>query len=119
MDHLDPSDLAQHGLALERNLDDITTYSVGQVRRDDLTGTYCGTQRATPDNAGATVYGGSDLLVVRGDYGVLLGLGFFSAPSQAVGENLSAVKAMVVVNMPSLVQFHRRRLVWRSMNLSV
>jgi hypothetical protein len=69
LDHLDPSDLAQHGLALERNLDDITTYSVGQVRRDDLTGTYCGTQRATPDNAGATVYGGSDLLVVRGDYG--------------------------------------------------
>jgi hypothetical protein len=72
---LDLSDLCQHGLVLERNLDAVTTYSVGQVRLGGLTATYCGTQRATPDNAGATVYGGSDLLVVRGDYGALLGLG--------------------------------------------
>src|SRR5437764_1318357 len=62
LDDLDPSDLSQQGLVLERNLDDVTTYSVGQVRLDGLTVTYCGTQRATPDNAGATVYGGSDLL---------------------------------------------------------
>src|SRR5262249_12128608 len=63
-----------HGLVLEQNLDDVTTYSVGQVRLDDLTETYCGTQQATRDNAGATVYGGSSLLVVRGDYGALLRL---------------------------------------------
>jgi Protein of unknown function (DUF3182) len=75
LDEIEPGDLAQHGLVLERNLDDVTTYSVGQVRLGGLTVTYCGTQRATPDNAGATVYGGSDLLVVRGDYGALLGLG--------------------------------------------
>jgi hypothetical protein len=72
---LDPGELSQHGLVLERNLDDVTTYSVGQVRLDGLTVTYCGTQQATRDNAGATVYGGSDLLVVRGGYGALLGLG--------------------------------------------
>jgi Protein of unknown function (DUF3182) len=75
LDDLDPNDLFQHGLVLEQNLDDVTTYSVGQVRLDGLTVTYFGTQCATPDNAGATVYGGSNLLVVRGDYGALLGLG--------------------------------------------
>jgi hypothetical protein len=74
LDDLDPGDLSQHGLVLERNLDDLTTYSVGQVRLDGLTGTYYGTQRATRDNLGATVYGGSDLCVVRGGYGALLGL---------------------------------------------
>jgi hypothetical protein len=74
LDDLDPSEISQHGLVLERNLDDVTTYSIGQVRVGGLTVTYCGTQRATLDNAGATVYGGSDLLVVRGDYGELLGL---------------------------------------------
>jgi hypothetical protein len=79
LDELDPSDLSRHGLVLERNLDDVTTYSVGQVRLDGRTVTYCGTQRATPDNAGATVYGGSDLLVVRGDYDALLGLGLAPA----------------------------------------
>ena len=79
LDDLDPSDLSQHGLVLERNLDDVTTYSVGQVRLDGLTVTYCGTQRSTLDNAGATVYGGSDLLVVRGDYDALLSLGLAPA----------------------------------------
>jgi hypothetical protein len=84
LDGLDPSDLSRHGLVLERNLDGVTTYSVGQVRLDGLTVTYCGTQRATPDNAGATVYGGSDLLVVRGDYGALLGVGPAPAFRRAV-----------------------------------
>src|SRR5262245_42751404 len=37
LDALDPSDLSQHGLVLERNLDDVATYSVGQVRLDRLT----------------------------------------------------------------------------------
>jgi hypothetical protein len=84
LDALDASDLSQHGLVLERNLGEVTTYSVGQVRLDDLTVTYCGTQRATPDNAGAAVYGGSNLLVVRGDYGALLGLGAAPALRRAV-----------------------------------
>jgi hypothetical protein len=86
LDALDPGDLSQHGLVLEWNLDDVTTYSVGQVRLGGLTVTYCGTQRATPDNAGATVYGGSDLLVARGDYGALLGLGLAPAWRRAVAQ---------------------------------
>jgi hypothetical protein len=86
LDDLDPGDLSRHGLVLERNLDDVTTYSVGQVRVDGLTVTYCGTQRGTPDNARATVYGGSDLLLARGDYGALLGLGPAPAFRRAVAQ---------------------------------
>lgn len=86
LDELDPSELSQHGLTLERDLEDVTTYSVGQVRLDGLTVTYYGTQRATPDNAGATVYGGSNLLVVRGDYDALLGLRPASAFRLAIAQ---------------------------------
>ncbi|HEX2136153.1 MAG TPA: DUF3182 family protein [Microvirga sp.] len=68
------AELSQHGLVLEENLADVTTYSVGQVRVADLVATYFGTQRLTPDNSGAVVYGGSDLLVVRGDFEALLRL---------------------------------------------
>jgi hypothetical protein len=71
---VDPEELRRHGLVLEQDLRDVTTYSVGQVRVADLRATYHGTQRVTTDNAGAAVYGGSDLLVVRGDYDDVLGL---------------------------------------------
>jgi hypothetical protein len=59
---------------LEQNLEGVTTYSVGQVRVDGLLATYCGTQRMTTDNKGAMTYGGSDLVIVRGDWDALLGL---------------------------------------------
>ena len=52
----------------------MTTYSVGQVRVADLTATYYGSQRLTTDNAGDEVYGGSDLVVVRGDFDALVQL---------------------------------------------
>ena len=71
---MDPEELSRTGLVLEENLVDVTTYSVGQVRVADLVGTYHGTQRMTRDNAGALVYGGSDLTVFRGDFEGLLGL---------------------------------------------
>jgi hypothetical protein len=70
----DNAELSRHGLVLEQNLDHVTAYSVGQVRAAGLLATYCGTQRATADGGGAAVYGGSDLLLVRGDYDSLLGL---------------------------------------------
>jgi hypothetical protein len=68
---IDVAELADAGLVLEENLTAVTTYSVGQVRVADLTATYYGSQRLTTDNAGDEVYGGSDLVVVRGDFGVL------------------------------------------------
>jgi hypothetical protein len=71
---IDPAELAGYGLVLEENLIEVTTYSVGRVRVMDLVVTYYGTQRLTRDNAGELVYGGSDLVVVRGDFERLLSL---------------------------------------------
>ena len=71
---IDPAELASCGVALEQNLAEVTTYSVGQVRVGDLLATYCGTQMLTTDNKGAEVYGGSDLTVARGDFDALLAL---------------------------------------------
>ena len=71
---IDPAELAHFGLVLEENLTAVTTYSVGQVRVADLTATYYGSQRLTTDNAGDEVYGGSDLVVVRGDFDALVQL---------------------------------------------
>jgi hypothetical protein len=69
---LDPEELTGHGLVLEEELTEVTTYSVGQVGVAGLVATYYGTQRLTPDNRGDLVYGGSDLVVVRGDFAALL-----------------------------------------------
>jgi hypothetical protein len=71
---IDPSELAGTGLVMEENLTDVSTYSVGQVRVADLTATYYGSQRLTTDNAGDEIYGGSDLMVVRGDFDALVRL---------------------------------------------
>ena len=70
----DTTELADAGLVLEENLTAVTTYSVGQVRVADLAATYYGSQRLTTDNTGEEVYGGSDLVVVRGDFDALMQL---------------------------------------------
>ncbi|GEO17905.1 DUF3182 family protein [Microvirga aerophila] len=71
---IDPAELADAGLVLEENLTAVRTYSVGQVRVADLTATYYGHQRLTNDNAGEEVYGGSDLVIVRGNFEALVQL---------------------------------------------
>ena len=71
---IDAAELARDGLVLEENLVDVTTHSVGQVRVAELVASYHGTQRLTSDNHGEQVYGGSDLLVVRGGFDALVGL---------------------------------------------
>jgi hypothetical protein len=68
LDAIDADELAENGLVLEPNLGDLTTYSVGQVCVGAMRASYCGTQKATRDNSGELVYGGSDLLLVRGTY---------------------------------------------------
>lgn len=55
-------------LVLEENLEDVVTYSVGQVRLPGHTVSYCGTQSTTLNNDGAEAYGGSMLFVVRGGF---------------------------------------------------
>lgn len=68
---LGPDALARDGVVVEWNLDEVTTYSVGQVRVGTLQASYCGTQRTTRNAEGVEVYGGSDLLVVRGGFEAL------------------------------------------------
>ena len=72
--NMDEAEMANHGVVIEQNLDCVTTFSVGQVRVSDLVVTYYGKQRLTKDNRENEVYGGSDLVVVRGDYDELLDL---------------------------------------------
>jgi hypothetical protein len=74
LDAMDPMELRNGGVVLEEDLSEVTTYSIGQVRVAGFLVTYYGTQRLTEDNAGAAVYGGSDLVAVRGDFDALLGL---------------------------------------------
>ena len=68
LEAIDADELSRHGLVVEPNLAELTTYSVGQVYVGAMRASYCGTQKATRDNGGELVYGGSDLLVVRGTY---------------------------------------------------
>lgn len=84
MEQLDFSALAECGLVVEANLDEVETYSVGQVRVGGLTASYIGTQRLTRDNQGNEVYGGSRLQFVRGDYGALQGLALSDERRRAV-----------------------------------
>lgn len=82
----DAGDLSEHGLVLEANLAGVTTHSVGQVRVAGLVASYWGTQRLTPDNTGASVYGGSDLLVARGGFEALLALDLAAEARLAVAQ---------------------------------
>ena len=68
---LDPQQLREGGVVLERNLNRVVTHSVGQVRIGWQLASYCGIQHLTTNNAGGQVYGGSDLLVVAGGHGSL------------------------------------------------
>jgi hypothetical protein len=74
LDTIDPAELAQYGAVIEQNYDQIETYSVGQTYVADLLATYYGRQMLTRNNRNENVYGGSDLIVVRGDYDDLLSL---------------------------------------------
>jgi hypothetical protein len=68
LEKLSPEQIASHGLVLETNLRRAITRSVGQTMIGDRTITYHGTQRAITNNHGLTVYGGSDLICVRGGW---------------------------------------------------
>lgn len=62
------------GVVLEQDLHEVVTHSVGQSFIGDHLISYCGEQHLTQDGQGEEVYGGSDLLVVPGDYAALLKL---------------------------------------------
>lgn len=74
LNHLNDEEIRLWGLVLEQNLTEVRTYSVGQVQVAGITASYHGTQQLTEDHRGELVYGGSDLVVVRGGYEQLLAL---------------------------------------------
>jgi Protein of unknown function (DUF3182) len=64
-------EMAAYGLVLEDNLRQVRTLSVGEVAVGGLRISYFGTQRTVADNEGRPVYGGSELVCVRGGWEVL------------------------------------------------
>jgi hypothetical protein len=62
------NEMAAYGLVLEENLHQARTFSVGEVAVGSLRISYHGTQRTVSDNEGRPVYGGSDLVCVRGGW---------------------------------------------------
>src|SRR5690606_25259042 len=66
LDELPDDLLREQGVVLEQNLTQVSTYSVGQLRVGPWCLRYVGQQRRPTANGGATVYGGSDLWLVRG-----------------------------------------------------
>jgi hypothetical protein len=86
LERLDRARLARFGLAVELDLLDATVYSLGQVRVGSVQASYCGTQFTTTDNQGRTVFGGSDLLVLRGGYDAVAALPLTPELRQALGQ---------------------------------
>lgn len=71
---MNSAEMMRDGLVLEVNLTDVETYSVGQVKVGNVLATYYGTQGLTTNNQGMEVYGGSQLVIARGDFDALLRL---------------------------------------------
>ena len=71
LEQIPAEQMATYGLVLEEDLRHASTLSVGHIALDPLRITYYGTQRTTTDNEGRSVYGGSDLICVRGGWEAL------------------------------------------------
>ena len=64
-------EMATYGLVLEENLRQVRTLSIGEIAIGGVRISYHGTQRTVRDNQGRPVYGGSDLVCVRGGWEAL------------------------------------------------
>lgn len=93
-------------LVLEENLAEVVTYSVGQVRIGGTVASYCGTQELTTNNDGREAYGGSELLVARGDYEALLRLSLPGEMREAV-ECAMGFDRLVRMHLPDLIASRR------------
>lgn len=92
---IDIDEIASFGVVVEQNLSDVTTCSVGQVNVAGMLASYYGTQGLTRNNSGHDVYGGSELLVVRGDFDALLQLPFPEKARLAIAQALEYDAAAV------------------------
>jgi hypothetical protein len=94
------------GLVLEENLQQVVTYSVGQVRIAGMVASYHGTQGLTRDNQGESVYGGSTLRVVRGGFDALLTLELDDAVRRSI-EQAMAYDAAAAACFPGFIASRR------------
>jgi hypothetical protein len=102
----DPGELASDGLVLEENLSEVATYSVGQVRVGAHVASYYGTQRLTSDNKGESVYGGSDLAVLRGGWSALLAMAL-PGPIRAAVAQARIYDQAATAHFPGLIASRR------------
>lgn len=93
-------------VTLEENLEDVATYSVGQVRLPGRTISYCGTQSTTANNEGASAYGGSVLFAVRGGFDRLLARPLPPDMSEAIAQAV-AFDAVADRHLPGLIASRR------------
>ena len=98
--------LQRDGIVIEWNLEHVTTYSVGHVRVAGMQATYCGTQRTTANAEGLEVYGGSDLLVVRGGFEALQEIELTSEARLAV-EQARKYDAAALSEFPGMIASRR------------
>ena len=84
----DAASMFNQGVVLEQDLRNVVTHSVGQSFIGDHLISYCGEQHLTQDGQGEEVYGGSDLLVVPGDYAALLKLDLREDVREAIEQAL-------------------------------
>jgi hypothetical protein len=71
LEKVSADEMVAYGLVLEENLRLVRTLSVGEVAVSNLRISYYGTQRTVADNEGRPVYGGSELVCVRGGWKIL------------------------------------------------
>jgi hypothetical protein len=66
LQRMSDEELAAHGVVVEQNLENAQTFSIGQLHVGGRRIAYHGMQRIVRNHRGEDVYGGSDLVVVRG-----------------------------------------------------
>lgn len=74
LDQMDPATVSRSGVVLEADISEKTTYSVGQIKVCGMQISYYGNQASTLNGKGEKVYGGSNLIMVRGGFAKLLSL---------------------------------------------
>lgn len=75
-----------YGVVLETNLSNETTRSIGTVTVGNIQISYCGSQVTTLNSHGDSVYGGSSIKAVRGNFNDLLKLDWSKEEIVAIGQ---------------------------------
>jgi hypothetical protein len=102
---LDPDQVARCGVVLERHLENVNTYRIGQVPLAALTASSYGVQRFTPNHRGVPSYGGSDLALIRGGFKALRALDQLPHLSLALAQ--ATVYDLALAHDPHIIVSHR------------